>query len=89
MICASGMVWPLENVPVIWFWLSTETDCKLTGGEAVLLQLADLRRAAGVGELGQAVGAEIELRRCRACRRSRSGFAASRWKSADAIGRSN
>ena len=21
------MVWPFENVPVIWFWLSTATDC--------------------------------------------------------------
>ena len=21
------MVWPFENVPTIWFWLSTATDC--------------------------------------------------------------
>ena len=55
------MVCPFENVPVIWFWPSTATDCKLAGGEAVLLQLADLRRAARIGELGEAVGAEIEL----------------------------
>ena len=61
VISASGMVWPLENEPTTRFWLSTETDCSEPGGIAVLLQLVDLRRAAGIGELRQAVGAEIDL----------------------------
>ena len=41
------------------------------GGEAVLLQQIDLRAAVRIGELGDAAGAEVERRRCRARRRRR------------------